>query len=157
MSPARGHCGGYEATGASVAFYYYIPNSSLCQPMFNSTKYPYLFIRFGLAVVFFWFGVGKLLNPQYWLNAWVPLWLINFISQHGFNGTQFIYLNGIFEILVGLSLVSNIFIKLFSTLAIFFLIVILTVNGFTEVTVRDIGLISGFLAIIFWPSTQNRF
>lgn len=124
--------------------------------MFNSTRYSYLFLRLGLAIVFLWFGADKIVHPQYWLDAWVPSWLSNAGNRFGISGIQLVYVNGVFEILVGLSLVSTVFIKFFSLLAIVFLIAIIMVNGFNEVIVRDIGLIGGFLALVFWPNIRHR-
>ncbi len=144
--------------GFSVANKHYNTNQTTCQPysssdyscalfvyvtMFTSPRYSYLFLRLGLAFVFLWFGAGSFINPDYRLNAWLP--------------QQFIYILGIFEMLVGLSLLFDIFTKLFSLLAIIFLTVILVINGLTEIIVRDVGLISGLLAVLFWPENRMRF
>ncbi len=125
--------------------------------MFNSTKYSNLMIRMGLTVVFLWFGIDKMFNPQHWLGAWTPPGLITSITKFGLNGVQLIYTFGIFEILIALSLASNVFSKLFSTLAIIFLIAILVMSGFNETTIKDIGLIGALLAIILWPNPRIRF
>lgn len=125
--------------------------------MFTSSKYSYLALRLGLAVVFLWFGIDKIFHPAYWLNAWVPQGVQALIARLSFSGIQFVYLNGIFEILVGLSLVTSVFTKLFSILAIIFLICILIFTGISEVTVRDIGLIGGFFAVLLWPNGRSRF
>jgi len=125
--------------------------------MFTSVKYSYFAVRLGLAIVFFWFGIDKFIHPTYWLNAWVPPWFLDFLTKTSISGTQYVYINGIFEVLVAISLILGIFTKFFSTLAIIFLTAILIVNGFTEVTVRDIGLVGGFLAVLFWPAQRDRF
>ena len=89
--------------------------------MFTSSRFSYLAIRLGLAAVFLWFGIDKMFHPAYWLNAWVPQNIQSLVEQFGVTGLQFIYLNGIFEILVGLSLITGVFAKLFSVLAVIFL------------------------------------
>ncbi len=87
----------------------------------------------------------------------MPKQLIDILAKFSIPGVQFIYLNGIFEILVGLSLVTGVFTKIFSLLAIIFLILVLVFTGINEATIRDFGLIGGFLAVFLWPSISRRF
>ena len=114
-----------------------------------------LFVRFGLAIVFLWFGIDKFFHPIYWLNAWVPKWFVQLVGNIGLNGVNLVYLIGVFEVVVGISLISGVFIKPLSFLGVIFLVSILIFTGIDEVTVRDIGLIGGFLSLIVWP-TKNR-
>ena len=123
--------------------------------MFTSSKYSYLALRLGLTAVFLWFGADKLFHPTYWLNAWVTPQAAALIKLAGLSGVQFVYFNGIFEILVGLSLLTGIFTKFFSSLAMAFLIVVLFFVGIGEVTIRDFGLIGGLAAIILWPNGRR--
>lgn len=125
--------------------------------MFASQKYSYLFLRLGLAVVFLWFGVDKLIHLQYWITAWTPPKLLLIINGLNITQTQLIYGASALEIIVGLGLATSIFPKLFSFLAFLYLTVILIVNGLTEVTVRDIGLIGALLAVFFWPNFRSRY
>lgn len=123
--------------------------------MVFSTKYSYLALRIGLAIVFFWFGVDKFIHPGYWLDAWVPVWAVGFVGKFGISAHQFIFLNGIFEVLIGLSLVTHVFTKIFSLLGALFLIAIVIFVGISEVTIRDAGLIGGLFAILLWPEYGN--
>lgn len=123
--------------------------------MFTSSKYSYLALRLGLTAVFLWFGIDKLFHPTYWLNAWVTPQATSLIKLAGLSGIQFIYFDGIFEIFIGLSLLTGIFTKFFSLLAIAFLIVVLFFVGISEVTIRDFGLIGGFVAVILWPDGRR--
>ena len=111
-------------------------------------------MRLGLAAVFIWFGVDKFLNPQYWLSAWIPQSALSVASKVGISGMDVVYASGVFELLVGASILSNIFIKIFSVLALIFLVVVLFTFGISEVLIRDIGLMGGFLSLLFWP--ENR-
>src|SRR3989338_6025712 len=104
--------------------------------MIFSTKYSYLALRIGLAIVFFWFGGDKFFHPDYWLQAWVPSWAVGFASYVGVSGTQFVYINGIFEVLIGVSLISGVFMRFFSLLGAIFLICIAAVSGVTEIIIR---------------------
>lgn len=124
--------------------------------MFTSAKYSYLALRLGLAAVFLWFGIDKFFHPDYWINAWITPRATSLIELVGFSTQQFIYLNGIFEILVGVSLITSLFPKFFSLLAIIFLTSVIFFVGLNEVTIRDIGLIGGLIAILLWPSERSR-
>ncbi len=112
--------------------------------MFSSAKYSYLALRLGLAAVFLWFGIDKIVHPSYWLNAWMTT-------------SQFIYLCGVFEILTGVSLATGIFSKFFSVLAVLFLVGAAIFVSSSDVIIRDIGLIGGLVAIFLWPAPRNRF
>ena len=105
--------------------------------------------------MFFWFGIDKFFHPDYWVNAWVPQSISSFVISLKIRPIDIIYISGVFEILVAVSLVSNIFIPFFSSLAVLFLGSIMFFHGFSEVLVRDIGLIGAFLSLIFWPRQRN--
>ncbi|MDO8495967.1 MAG: DoxX family membrane protein, partial [bacterium] len=109
--------------------------------MFQSLKYSNLVLRISLAIVFLWFGIDKFFHPDYWANAWVPQSVSLFAENFKINSIDIIYMAGAFEVLVGVSLVTNIFVALFSSLAILFLGSIMLFNGFSEILVRDIGLV----------------
>ena len=123
--------------------------------MFQSLHYSNLFLRLGLAAVFIWFGVDKFLNPEYWLSAWIPQNILSLASKAGISGTDVVYASGVFELLVGASVLSNIFIKIFSVLALIFLVMVLFTFGVNETLVRDIGLMGGFLSLLFWPERRR--
>jgi len=123
--------------------------------MFASARYSFWFLRIGLAAVFLWFGIDKFIHPVYWLNAWVPSSFISFLSRFHLNGNQFIFLLGIFETLVGISLLTGVLAKFFSFLAVIFLVAIFFTAPFNEVIVRDIGLTGALLAVLFWPSRRH--
>ncbi|MEK7583141.1 MAG: hypothetical protein AAB483_01905 [Patescibacteria group bacterium] len=107
--------------------------------MIFSTRYSYIVLCVGLAAVFFWFGINKFIHPG---------------TQLIYIGTQFGYIQGIFEVLIGLSLVSGVFTRFFSLLGVVLLVAIIVVAGFNEIAVRDLGLIGGLLAIFLWPERR---
>lgn len=123
--------------------------------MLNSTKLSHLILRLALAFVFIWFGTDKFIHPDYWLNAWTPVWFKEILDRLNFGALNFIYLNGIFEIVVGIGLVFNIFVKLFSFLAALFLTAVILTVGFNEVIVRDVGLLGIALALLFWNGRKK--
>lgn len=124
--------------------------------MFQSLKYSNVILRISLAIVFFWFGIDKFFHPDYWVNAWVPQSVFLFAANFKIRPIDIIYISGVFEVLVGTSLVTNIFIAFFSSLAVLFLGSIMLFNGFSEILVRDIGLIGALLSLIFWPKDRFR-
>ena len=134
-----------------------ITHNTYSSQMFGSFRLSIFFLKLGLAAVFLWFGVDKLIHPSYWLNAWVPQWFLGVLAKFGTDGIQFIYANGIFEILVGASLLSGILVKFFSFLAVAFLLSVILLVGLNEVIVRDIGLLGGLLALLFLPNRSSRF
>lgn len=123
--------------------------------MYQSLKYSNFILRLSLAVVFFWFGIDKFFHPDYWTNAWVPPTIASLAANFNLRPIDMIYMSGVFEVLVGVSLVTNIFIIFFSFLALAFMGSIMFFNGFSEVLVRDIGLMGVFLSLIFWPRSRN--
>ena len=123
--------------------------------MFQSLRYSNIALRLSLAVVFFWFGIDKFFHPDYWVNAWVPQSVSLFAANFNIRPIDIIYISGVFEVLVGTSLITNIFITIFSSLALLFLGSIMIFNGFSEVLVRDIGLMGGLLSLMLWPRSRN--
>ncbi len=124
--------------------------------MWQSLRYSNLFLRLALAFVFLWFGIDKFFHPTYWLNAWVPETVINAAAFFHIGASMVVYTVGVFELLVGISLLANMFVGLFGSLATLFLIVVSVTSGFNEVLVRDIGLIGGLLSLVFWPRPRFR-
>ena len=119
--------------------------------MFQSARYSQIALRIGLALVFFWFGISKFIMPQYWIDAWMPQSIQHLVTLIHLTPKDFIFLNAIFEILVGVSLLTGFFTRIFSSVAIVFLLMVTLFNGVTEVTIRDVGLIGAFVALVLWP------
>lgn len=124
--------------------------------MWQSLRISHLILRLSLAIVFLWFGIDKFFHPAYWANAWMPDFVINFGAYFHISVNALVYSIGIIELLVGISLVSNMFIDFFALIAIVLLVSISIFYGFNEVLVRDIGIIGGLLALIFWPNPGLR-
>ena len=108
-----------------------------------------------MAGVFLWFGIDKFFHPVYWINAWTPSSVVELVSIVNISSHTFIYFIGVVELLVGISLVSNMFVDFFALIAVIFLISVSLFHGFDEVLVRDVGIIGGLLALVFWPSSRS--
>ena len=124
--------------------------------MWQSLKYSNLFLRLGLAFVFFWFGIDKFFHPGYWLNAWVPASIVQLAGLVYLSANALAYAIGVFELLVGISLLANMYVGFFGSLAVLFLAVLPFFQGFNEIVVRDIGLIGALLSLVFWPRSRYR-
>lgn len=122
--------------------------------MYQSLHSSQLALRLGLGAVFLWFGVDKFIQPQYWVDAWMPQWAQQFAQSIGMSVANAIFLVGIFEVLVAISLVTGFFSRVFAAAAIVFLVAILAVSGLNEVVVRDIGLIAALVALVIWPERR---
>ena len=104
--------------------------------------------------MFLWFGIDKFIQPQYWVDAWMPQWAQQFAQGIGMSASNAIFLGGIFEVLVAISLVTGFFSRIFASAAIVFLVAVLASSGLNEVVVRDIGLIAALVALVIWPERR---
>lgn len=124
--------------------------------MWQSLRISHLVLRLGLAIVFLYFGIDKFFHPNYWLNAWFPPFFISLSASIHVSVNYFVYSMGVFELLVGISLISNMFVDFFTLLATISLVAILLFHGINENLIRDVGLIGGLLALTFWPKSGLR-
>src|SRR5258708_1299415 len=124
--------------------------------MWQSLRISHLLLRLSLALVFLWFGIDKFFHPDYWLNAWIPQYVVHLAAWAHISAYALTYGFGVLELLIGISLVSNMFVELFAFIGGMFLIIIMFFYGFNEVIVRDIGLLGGLAALIFWPARSFR-
>ena len=126
---------------------------------FVSLRFSNMLLKIGIAAVFIWFGIHKFINPEYWVNTWIPQWLPGILDNFGLTPLNLVYINGIFQILVGLSFLTGVAIRLFALLAsifVVFTIFAFGLGGFSEMVVRNIGLLGGLLAILFWPERYDN-
>lgn len=110
-------------------------------------KYP-LVMRTFLGFVFAWFGISEVLNPRYWsgyvpqvLREILPIPILPLVQGHGavltFLAICFLFrfklrYTGILAMLVLLSIIGG----------------LISMNGFDEIVVRDIGIFG--LAVSIW-------
>lgn len=116
-------------------------------------NYAFHVLRAGLAVTFLWVGVLILQSPEAWtgfIKPWAADLLIT-TPERAMIGA------GVFDIVVGFFLLINFWAFWFSSLAAIHLILVLAVSGINVITVRDIGLLAGALALAvnLWPGRKN--
>jgi len=119
--------------------------------MFASPRTAQLVLRIGLAIVFLWFGIDKFIQPQFWLDAWVPVAVQNLFERVSVMPHDLIHLVGIFEVLVGLSLATGFFLRYFAIAGSVFLVAVFVAHPFNEVLIRDVGLLAGLVSLVLWP------
>lgn len=105
---------------------------------------PALILGLGLAFVFLYAGVSSLMNPQLW-TSYLPQFMGNFIALD-----VAIKLIAVYEIILGLLLVSGKFRKVAAALSALTLagIIVSSLNQFV-ITFRDVGLLMMAVALFF--------
>jgi uncharacterized membrane protein YphA (DoxX/SURF4 family) len=126
-------------------------------------RYAQLILRLGLGAVFLIFGVDKFRSEEAQFASWadwVPGWFSMLI---GGRVKGFIYVLGAFEVLVGLAFLIGYVLFWAALLSSLFLLatVLLSTSGpfFGKVdqsTIRDIGLLSGTLALMLFTAPTKR-
>ena len=108
-------------------------------------------LRIGLAVTFLWIGVLILRNPEAWggyMRPWAAGLLPIPIAQ-AMTGTA------VLDIIIGIFLLINFLPRLTAIVGAIHLAIILIVSGITDITVRDIGLLAGMLALMIDSPPQS--
>ena len=111
-------------------------------------------LRVGMAITFLWVGILILQSPEAWagfIKPWVADLLIT-TPEKTMIGTA------IFDIVVGFLLLIDFWAFWTSVLAVIHLFLVLIVSGIDAITVRDIGLLAGALALVvdLWPGSFER-
>jgi len=118
----------------------------------NKAQLPALILSLGLAFVFLYEGIASLLNPLLWVS-YLPQFMGNFIALDV--AIKFI---AVYEIVLGLLLVSGKFRKIAAALSALTLagIIVSSLNQFV-ITFRDVGLLLMAVALLFMDEEPVRF
>lgn len=114
-------------------------------------KTSFHFLRIGLAITFLWIGVLIFKNPEAWggyLQPWAA-GLVPIPIAQAMIGTA------ILDITIGAFLLIDFLPWLAALVGAVHLIIVLTVSGITDITVRDIGLLIAALAIVIDSLPQS--
>ena len=103
-----------------------------------------MLLRLGGGSVFLWFGIDKWLHPEAWFG-YVPEWLWP-LSPVGPEET--LILLGVVEFAVGAAIIVGKYVREAAILAVVQLVAIVAVTGMNEITIRDLGLMGIYLALI---------
>jgi uncharacterized membrane protein YphA (DoxX/SURF4 family) len=102
------------------------------------------FLRVGLAITFLWVGVLIFKDPAGW-GAYMRPWAAGLLPvpiAQAMAGTA------VLDITIGALLLVDYLVWLAALLGALHLIIVLAVSGVTEITVRDVGLLVGALALM---------
>jgi len=108
------------------------------------TKTSFHFLRVGLAITFLWIGVLIFKNPEAW-GGYIQTWAAQLLP---IPISQMMILVAILDITVGFFLLIDVLTWLAALVGAIHLIVVLTVAGITDITVRDIGLLVAAVALM---------
>ena len=115
-------------------------------------------VRIAVSLVFLWFGVNQLVNPESFLG-YVPNWLYPHAAEmqhahplqllHNVSGLAhwLIMGNGFFEMTFGLLLLLGFFTRLSALLLSIHLVAIAAGLGYNDMAVRDLGLAAAAFSV----------
>ncbi len=110
-------------------------------------------LRVGLGITFLWIGVLIFRDPQFW-GGFLQPWVVDLLPvpvESAMIGTA------VLDFVMGLLLLVDVLTWLAALLATLHLAIVLITVGIDVVTVRDIGLLAGALAIlwVYVPKTRH--
>jgi uncharacterized membrane protein YphA (DoxX/SURF4 family) len=120
----------------------------------NKEEIPFYILRFGLFIVFIYFGISQVLDQSKWIYL-VPDSFLNFYIGPVLK-SKLVFINGIFDIVIALSLISGFLLKIFSILGFIHLVSITIFSlGFEPSGIRDLGLAFAILSLFFYRVKNN--
>ena len=115
------------------------------------SKTSFHILRVGLAITFLWIGILIFKQPEAWAG-YVQPWATRLLPipiKEALVGTAFL------DIAIGVFLLFDSFVWLAALVGTLHLIIVLTVSGINDVTVRDIGILAGTLALMLDSLPSN--
>lgn len=101
-------------------------------------------LRVGLAITFIWIGVLIIKQPEAWggyLKPWAA-GLLPMPLDRAMMGTA------ILDIVIGAFLLVDYWVWLAALVGTVHLVIVLAVSGITDITVRDIAILAGTIALL---------
>lgn len=114
------------------------------QSSFIMKKTSFHIVRVGLAITFLWIGVLIIRQPEAW-GGYLEPWAAGLVPvplEQAMWGTAFL------DIVIGILFLIDWKTWFAGLLAAVHLVIVLTVSGITDITVRDIGLLAAALAVL---------
>jgi len=127
----------------------------------QNKKYSTDIVRIAVSLVYLWFGINQLINPELFLG-YVPQWLYphspQMMHEHplqfmhnipNFSVHTIIMSNGVFETIFGIFLILGLFTRIAAFLLTLHLFGIAFSLGYNDIAVRDFGLAVATLSLVF--------
>ena len=105
-------------------------------------EYAPIILRIGISLLFLWFGLTNIFNPNY-LLGYLPQYALTF----GIPGTTIMIINGIFEVILGGLLLIGLFTRISSFILTIHVFGIALSLGYNDVAIRDLGLAIATLVV----------
>ena len=119
-------------------------------------------LRVGLSIVFLWFGITQVINPESFLG-YIPEWLYphesSMIHEHPLRMMHnipsipthtLIMGNGFLEIIFGGLLLIGLWTRISAIVLTFHLMGIIIGLGYNDIAVRDFGLMAGTITVALY-------
>lgn len=108
----------------------------------NYKKYAPIFLRISMSIVFLWFGYASIFMYEKFLG-YVP----SFAYSIPLSLRELLFLNGIFEIVLGLSLLAGFLTRVSALLLSLHTFAIMISLGYNDIAVRDFGIALATLSV----------
>jgi uncharacterized membrane protein YphA (DoxX/SURF4 family) len=103
----------------------------------------YHILRVGLGITFFWIGILIFKDPEGW-GAMIQPWALDLLPAP----VKTVMLStAAMDMVIGFFLLIDVWTWLFALVGAIHMVVVLTTTGINAITVRDIGILSGLLAV----------
>lgn len=111
----------------------------------------YNIVRVGMGITFLWIGLLIFKSPATWSGLVQP-WVASLLhEQLEFAMTS----TAILDIVIGFLLIVDVFTWIAALVASVHLLIVIATVGIDEITVRDIALLTGCLALM-WNALPDR-
>lgn len=110
-----------------------------------------LILRYGLAILFLWFGFSQLLDGVNWVS-WVPEWAVNLLH---IPPAMIVLLNGAFEVVAGGLLAFNILTRWVALALALHLVVLVFDIGLTAIGMRDFAIMAATFALALFAEDKK--
>lgn len=99
----------------------------------------------GLAITFLWIGVLVFQDPASW-GSYIQPWAVQLLPATVFSTMIGV---AILDVLVGLFLLFDVLTWVAAFVGAVHILLVLVASGITDITIRDVGLLTGSLALCF--------
>ena len=105
-------------------------------------------LRYGLSLLFLWFGFSQLLNAGAWIS-WVPAWVPS-LAHLGVD--DIVILNGSFEVIAGAFLAIGIWVRWTALILALHMFMIVFDIGLSAIGMRDLAIAFSTLSLATFGS-----